>query len=159
MKECAHMHFASWPKTFCFLTNGNCFLRLRKNSLPVLVVNWHDSELFLYFASLYMKRFCDHPSFSRVLFTPNHTFWTVCLRSASGKCSRATLYGGYHMTLMRLICCQKNCAKKVMIRYFTQPKFGHLTIMMMNSHIRSYTECKYGRPLGRCPGQVEWKRG
>ena len=22
-----------------------------------------------------------------------------------------------------------------------------------------YTECKYGGPLGRCPGRVEWKRG
>ena len=28
-----------------------------KNSLPVSVVTWHDSQLFLNFVSLYIKRF------------------------------------------------------------------------------------------------------
>ena len=37
-KECAHMCFAMWPKTFSFLTNSNCFLCLQKYSLPVSVV-------------------------------------------------------------------------------------------------------------------------
>ena len=29
-KECAHVHFATWPKTFCFLAYVNCFVRLQK---------------------------------------------------------------------------------------------------------------------------------
>ena len=29
-KECADVRFAKWPKTFIFLANGNCFVRLRK---------------------------------------------------------------------------------------------------------------------------------
>ena len=37
-KEYAYVRFATWPKTFSFLPNGNCFLRLRINILPVLVV-------------------------------------------------------------------------------------------------------------------------
>ena len=28
-----------------------------------------------------------------------------------------------------------------------------------NHEKASYTECKYGGPLGRRPGRVEWKRG
>ena len=37
-KECARVRFVAWLKTFSFLANGNCFLRLRKNSLPVSVL-------------------------------------------------------------------------------------------------------------------------
>ena len=51
-KECAHVRFATWPKTFDFLANGNCFVRLRKNSLPVSVVVFSALPLLLKSVSL-----------------------------------------------------------------------------------------------------------
>ena len=47
----------TWPKTITFVANGNCYVRLLKNSVPVSVVSLHQSELHAYNTSMGKSKF------------------------------------------------------------------------------------------------------
>ena len=61
----------TWPKTITFVSNGNCYVRLQKNSLPVSVVGSHFFSTTTIRCSRYLALFPPIPHFSltvRALF-------------------------------------------------------------------------------------------
>ena len=52
----------TWPKTITFVSNGNCYVRLRKNSLPVSVVGSHFFSTTTIRCSRYLALFPPIPT-------------------------------------------------------------------------------------------------